>query len=65
MCLWRSHDFPGTDRSVCPQPSDVAPGPWCDVQVHGAIDPDGRVQQVTVLPAGRPDAVVFIFRKIL
>jgi TonB family protein len=25
------------------------------VQVHGAIGPDGRVEQATVLSAGRPD----------
>jgi len=25
------------------------------VEVHGAIGPDGRVQQPTVLPRGRPD----------
>jgi hypothetical protein len=38
-----------------PQPANAGPGPWYDVQVHGAIGPDGRVQQATVLPAGRPD----------
>ena len=38
-----------------PQPSDAGPGPWYDVQVHGAIGPDGRVEQATVLSAGRPD----------
>jgi Gram-negative bacterial TonB protein C-terminal len=38
-----------------PQPADAGPGPWYDVKVYGAIGPDGRVQQATVLPAGRPD----------
>jgi Gram-negative bacterial TonB protein C-terminal len=38
-----------------PQPADAGPGPWYDVQVHGGIGPDGRVEQATVLSAGRPD----------
>jgi hypothetical protein len=38
-----------------PQPTGAGPGPWYDVKVHGAIGPDGRVQQATVLSEGRPD----------
>ena len=43
-----------TIRSM-PQPAGAGPGPWYDVQVHGAIGGDGRVHQASVLPAGRPD----------
>jgi Gram-negative bacterial TonB protein C-terminal len=37
------------------QPPNAGPGPWYDVQVHGAIGEDGHVYQAAVLPAGRPD----------
>jgi hypothetical protein len=49
------HDHRPPSIQSAPQPADAGPGPWYDVQVHGAIGPDGRVQQATVLPAGRPD----------
>jgi len=49
------HDYRPPAIQSAPQPSDAGPGPWYDVQVHGAIGPDGRVQQATVLSVGRPD----------
>ncbi len=49
------YDYKPPAIQSAPQPSDAGPGPWYDVQVHGAIGPDGRVQQMTILPAGRPD----------
>jgi hypothetical protein len=49
------HDYKPPAIQSAPQPADAGPGPWYDVQVHGGIGPDGRVQQATVLPAGRPD----------
>lgn len=49
------HDYRPPAIQSAPQPADAGAGPWYDVQVHGAIGPDGRVQQATVLPAGRPD----------
>jgi len=53
--LTTCHDYRRPAIQSAPQPSDAGPGPWYDVQVHGAIGPDGRVQQATVLSAGRPD----------
>ncbi len=53
--LTTCHDYKPPAIQSVPQPSDAGPGPWYDVQVHGAIGPDGRVQQAVVLPAGRPD----------
>ncbi len=49
------YDYKPPAIQSAPQPSDAGLGPWYDVQVHGAIGPDGRVQQATILPAGRPD----------
>jgi hypothetical protein len=49
------HDYRPPAMQSAPQPADAGAGPWYDVQVHAAIGPDGRVQQATVLPAGRPD----------
>jgi hypothetical protein len=49
------HDYRPPAIQTAPQPADAGPGPWYDVPVHGAIGPDGRVQQATVLPAGRSD----------
>jgi Gram-negative bacterial TonB protein C-terminal len=49
------YDYKPPAIQSAPQPADAGSGPWYDVQVHGGIGPDGRVQQATVLPAGRPD----------
>jgi hypothetical protein len=49
------YDYKPPAIQSAPQPTDAGPGPWYDVKVHGAIGLDGRVQQATVLPAGRPD----------
>ena len=53
--LTTCHDYRRPAIQSAPQPSDAGPGPLYDVQVQGAIGPDGRVQQATVLAAGRPD----------
>jgi hypothetical protein len=53
--LTSCHDYRQPAIQSAPQPSDAGPGPWYDVQVHGAIGSNGRVQQATVLTAGRPD----------
>jgi hypothetical protein len=53
--LTTCYDYKPPAIQSAPQPSDAGPGPWYDVKVRGAIGPDGRVQQATVLPAGSPD----------
>lgn len=55
VTLRTCHDYRQPVTQSAPQPSDAGAGPWYDVEVHGAIGSDGRVQQVTVLPAGRAD----------
>jgi hypothetical protein len=38
-----------------PQPSTAGAGPWYDVKVHGNIGTDGRVHDIEVQAAGRPE----------